>query len=498
VTENKNKTQVWGKRLTAPPDELNLRFCSGRDVTSLSMADAELFAYDIWTNLAHAKMLHQVGILNSQEIEELQSALNGLLSEYNRGNFQLDPAKEDVHINIEHYITFDCGVSAGKKLHTGRSRNDQVATDMRLYLREQAIALCTAVLNLIDSIHKQASNELNTVMPGFTHYQPAMITTVAHWLAGWSQGLLRDLESIYQNMQLLNRSPLGAAASFGTSWPIDREYTAELLGFSGVEDNSLDCISTRGENEARIASSVAILMNHLSTISQDIILLSTPHYDMLKIDDRFVTGSSIMPQKRNPDFAELVRSKSAVSHGILMSLLGIQKGAMSGYNRDSQQTKYLILDLMRECSDAPQILAVVIDSLEFNRDIMLDRCTEGFINATDIADRLAREYGLPFRECYDVISLAVKNSESLGHLTIDSLQQSVEELGMGIKISSDISGILDSPLSLIEKRQHTGAPSPASVTRTIEAQSKHQSDIQKRLQNVEEKMNKARAICFSA
>lgn len=498
MTDNKQKTQVWGKRLGATPDELNLRFCSGRDVSTIPMADEELFEYDIWTNLAHAKMLQKVGILDATELDLLTQALLDLHVKFAKGDFQLDPAKEDVHINIEHYITYDQNVEAGKKIHSGRSRNDQIATDMRLYLRDQLINLSANVLDLLASIHTQAQKELKTVMPGFTHYQPAMLTTAAHWITSWSQALLRDLESLLQNLKMLNKSPLGAAASFGTSWPIDREYCADLMGFDGVEDNTLDCISTRGENETRIAASVALLMNHLSTISQDIIVLSTPYYNMLKVDDRFVTGSSIMPQKRNPDFAELIRAKASVSHGILLSLLGIQKGAISGYNRDTQQSKYLILDLMRECIEAPRLLAMVIKELDFDRQTMADRSLEGFMNSADVADWLAREYQLPFRECYDVLSLAVKKSDSMGRLTREILQESMDEMGFGIQIAGEISSILDSPLSLLEKKQHTGSPSPDSVKKTITEQSKQIVAFQEQLQAIEERLNRAREGCFSA
>ena len=497
MTENRQRTQVWGKRLDATPDELNIKFCSGRDVSALPMADEELFKYDIWTNLAHAKMLFKIGVLDEEEKSALVSALLELHGEYLGGKFHLDSEKEDVHINIEHHLTYDQNIEAGKKIHTGRSRNDQIATDMRLYLREQLIELSKKVIDLIDCILSQAKNELKTIMPGFTHYQPAMLTTVAHWFTSWSQALLRDVESLLQNLQTVNKSPLGAAASFGTSWPIDREYCAELMGFDGVEDNSLDCISTRGENETRIAASVALLMNHLSTISQDIIVLSTPYYGMFKVDDRFVTGSSIMPQKRNPDFAELIRGKASVSHGILMSLLGIQKGAISGYNRDTQLSKYLILDLMRECLEAPQLLAMVIEELEFDRQVMADRSLEGFMNGADVADWLAREYHLPFRECYDVLSLAVKKSESVGRLTREAIQESIDEIGMNIQISKEISHVLDSPLVLLEKKRHTGAPSPDSVTKSIKSQSTRGEELKDQFRLIEERLNSARKGCFT-
>lgn len=303
------KSQVWGKRLTSPPDQLNVEFCAGRDVRELPMADQQLLEYDIWTNLAHARMLNKVGIVSKEELKDIKQALSDLQSEVNEGTFKLDPEKEDVHINTEYYITYIKKIEAGKKIHTGRSRNDQVSTDMRLYIRDQIIQFAGNMVQLIESIVQKADEEVDSLMPGFTHYQPAMLTTAGHWMSSWSQALLRDLQALMDTLKLMNRSPLGAAASFGTSWPIDREFSAELMGFDEVEENSLDCISNRGEIESRVAGVVSVLMNHLSVISQDMILLNTPYYDMLKIDDRFVTGSSIMPQKQNPDFAEVIREK---------------------------------------------------------------------------------------------------------------------------------------------------------------------------------------------
>ncbi len=492
----KQKAQVWGNRLSAPPDELNIRFCAGRDVTSIPMADEVLLEYDVWTNLAHAKMLCKADILSDQEYKQIKDALLSLENDYKNGEFHLDPDKEDVHINIEHYVTFDKKVEAGKKLHTGRSRNDQVATDVRLYLRNCVLELSDNIEGLIRSILKRAEQETETIMPGFTHYQPAMPTTIAHWMTCWSQGLLRDLKSLYHDFKTLNLSPLGAAASFGTTWSIDREYSAELLGFNGVENNSLDCISSRGENETRIAASIAIFMNHLSTISQDIILLSTPYYNMLAVDDRFVTGSSIMPQKRNPDFAEVIRSKAALSQGILTSLLGIQKGLMSGYNRDSQQTKYLFNDLFRECVDAPIILNGVIESIAFKRAEMKKRCEVGFINSADTADWLAQTFSLSFRDCYEILSLAVKYSEEVGKLTLQAMNKAIDEVGLRISISQDEVNFLNSPELLLNKKSHIGAPSKKSVLETINSQNSALEKIKDQLISEKEGILSAKKMCF--
>ena len=482
--------------MNTPPDQLNIGFCAGRDVITLPMADEILLEFDVWTNLAHAMMLNKVGVLNDQELADIRGALSDLVRDFQAGSFELDPEKEDVHINVEHYITFTKGIVAGKKIHTGRSRNDQVSTDMRLFLREAVIELVASTLTLVKAILNRAEQETASIMPGFTHYQPAMLTTVGHWLTSWSQGLLRDALSLMQDLKMMNRSPLGAAASFGTSWPINREYAAELLGFDAVEENSLDCISSRGENETRIAASISIMMNHLSVISQDIILLSTPFYGFFKVDDRYVTGSSIMPQKRNPDFAEIIRSKASLVHGSLISLLGIQKGAMSGYNRDTQQTKYLIMDLLRESRDVPSILSGVIASLVFDRITMRKSCEQGYINATDIADRLAQKHGLSFRDCYEVLSSAVKYSEDKGRITLETLKQAISEQGLEIAFSEEDAIFINSPeKSLLEKR-HTGAPSAESVERMIRKQHGEIERIERELGEFGQGIQDARKRCF--
>lgn len=496
MIKQKGKSQVWGGRLTTPPDELNVGFCAGRDVITLPMADEILLEFDVWTNLAHAMMLNKVDILSDSELADIRKALSDLLAAYQDGSFQLDPSKEDVHINVEHYVTFTSQVTAGKKIHTGRSRNDQVSTDMRLFLRAAVLELIESLVVLVQNILHRAGNETGSIMPGFTHYQPAMMTTAAHWMTSWSQGLLRDIASLLGDLKTLNRSPLGAAASFGTSWPIDREYAAEMMGFDGVEENSLDCISSRGENEARVASSISILMNHLSVIAQDIILLSTPFYGFLKVEDRYVTGSSIMPQKRNPDFAEIIRAKASFAQGSLVSLLGIQKGSMSGYNRDTQQTKYLIMDLLREVQDAPSILAGVISSMQFETNVMRQACEKGFVNATDIADWLAQKHRLSFRDCYEVLSAAVKYSEAEGKVTVEALEQSISEQGLDITFTETDITFINSPEQTLTEKKHTGAPSATSVERMIQSQLASADHLEEEVQGVKKQIETAREMCF--
>jgi argininosuccinate lyase len=496
VKHPNQKAQVWGGRLSTPPDELNVAFCSGRDVFSAPMADELLLPFDIWTNLAHVRMLHHCNILNKGECRALCRALVTLDVKVRRGDFKLDPRKEDVHVNIEHYITHTLGIEAGKKIHTGRSRNDQSGTDIKLYLRGRLLEMCENVKILIEAILKKAAPELDSVMPGFTHYQPAMLTTAAHWLTGWSQALLRDLERLYQDLELLNRSPLGAAAAFGTSWPIDREYAAHLLGFDEPESNSLDCISARGEYEARAAATLSFLMNHLSIIAQDMILLSTPYFGMLVIPDQYVTGSSIMPQKRNPDFAELIRGKAACCHGALSSLLGLQKGAMSGYNRDYQLGKYVMMDIFRECLDAPLILSGVIGAMAFNRAEMLAKAQQGFMNTADVADALAQKFNLPFRDCYELLSLAVKYCEAAGRLTKEGMEKAIGDLGHPVRLSKKDIDLFNSPHLLLKEKKHTGSPSAASVQTMIASQTVVLQKLGRQIGGMHKRVQLARKRCF--
>jgi len=488
---------VWGKRLSDAPDRLALAFTSGRDVAGLPMADELLLPYDLWTNLAHVRMLHHCGILSEAERRELCRALVSLEAESRAGRFGLEADKEDVHINIEHHLTHTLGLESGKKIHTGRSRNDQAGTDIKLYLRDRLLRLAEGTAGLIGRILAKAPTELDAVMPGFTHYQPAMITTAAHWLTGWSQALLRDLERLNQDLAMLNRSPLGAAAAFGTSWAIDREYAARLLGFDGPDENTLDCITARGEHEARAAAALSFLMNHLATMAQDMILLSMPYYGMLTIPDRFVTGSSIMPQKRNPDFAELMRGRAALCHGLLAALLGVQKGAMSGYSRDFQLSKYAVMDAFRECGDAPLLMGDVVAGMSFRHAEMRRKARLGFMNSADVADLLARRYRLSFRDCYDLLSLAVKHCDAEGELTPAGLEKAAAECRIPIRLTEEEVRLFNTPEALLAEKRHTGAPSREAVTRMIAAQKERLQALAAATAGLQERVLAARRACFA-
>ena len=482
--------QVWGGHLSVSPNEANLLFCAGRDVAPLPMADAVLLPYDLWTNRAHTIMLAKQGIIPHTTANSLLQGLQNLEQLIQENKFELDPAKEDVHINIESFLTESCGSDVGGRLHTARSRNDQAACDLRLYLRQSCLDLETQLDNFAQTLLKcVASNDAKQTLPGFTHYQPAMLTSWGHWLCSYLQGIFRDCKRAASCYQLLNQCPLGAAASFGSSWNIDRELTAKLLGFDGVEINTLDCISSRGESEAQLVQVYAFVMNHLSMIAQDLIILSFPYVGILQIDEAFVTGSSIMPQKKNPDFAEVIKSKAAYVQGALTSILGSQRASLSGYNRDSQQCKYLAFDVIRECLPALNILSGVFESLKLNHERAKELCHLGFMNATDVADLLAQRLNLPFRDAYHILANAVKSSQTTGKLSSATLSRALEESELQINISQHELELWSDPEFLINRRQHIGSPAQKQVQKHLdllhdEFQAVHES-IQKRQQAIE-------------
>ncbi|MDH4121454.1 MAG: argininosuccinate lyase [Deltaproteobacteria bacterium] len=462
----KHKSTIWGNHLETKPDQAMIRFSAGRDVASLPMADSELLLDDLWTNRAHTVMLKTQGILEPALAEKIFEGLEMLEQEWISGKFTLDPAKEDVHVNVEHFVTERMGEEAGGRMHTGRSRNDQVATDLRLLMRREVLIFMENVDALGREILTQAVAHAETWMPGFTHTQPGMMTTWGHWLCGWAQALTRDLNRAEGLFHRLNRSPLGAAASFGTSWPIHRELTAELLGFDGVEENTLDAVTSRGELEYEVASLYAQMMNHLSVAAQDLMLLAHPYWNMVRLDDAYVTGSSIMPQKRNPDFAEVIRGKTAWVIGAAAGLLAGPKGTMSGYNRDTQQTKYALLDVVRECRDAPTVFRGAINTLRVNKEEMAAHLNSGFLAAADFADLAARELNLPFRLGYNIAATAVRLSGNAGVITPQAARQAMAESGAEpdkIQQAEHIVSQLADPARVVSWRTHTGSPAPEQV-----------------------------------
>jgi len=491
----KNKKQVWGGRLSEKPEMLNVLYTAGRDVISVKAADEILIPYDIWVNRAHSIMLNKQGIISKIELSKILKALKQLENDYQSGNFKLDPEKEDVHINTEDYVSDKIGADIGGKIHTGRSRNDQSTTDVRLYIRDECLSFIAGLASLIETLITLAQKHLETVMTGFTHYQPATVTSFAHILTSYAQALTRDIVRFKEAYNVINQNPLGAAASYGTSWNIDREYTAELLAFDSVQENTVDCTTSRWESEAQLASAIVFMMNHLSIISQDLIFLSSPYLNVLKINDAYITGSSMMPQKRNPDFGEVTKAKASLSYGTLMSLMSIPKGLISGYNRDYQWTKFFVMDIIRECKDTPEIFKGVFSTIEINKKNAFKQAMVGFMNAVEIADYIAQKEGIAFRDCYKAVALAVKYSDAEGQLTPEALNKALKESGIKNIIYESDWNRLDNPLENILTKKHTGAPAPEAVKRNIKNIQNNIIDAKKWYKEKSEKIKSAYEIC---
>ena len=482
---------VWMHNPEAEASYLNIKYCAGRDVAAVPAADDVLVPYDIWTNRAHNYMLKETGVLSEKEMEKIFEALKSLENDYTDGSFKLNPDLEDVHINVENYVNDFLKENISGKMHSARSRNDQVTCDLRLYLRDQVIELARDISRLILSILDKAMNHTEDVLPGLTHFQPAIVSTFSHFLASYAQALLRDLERFYNLLTRMNVNPLGAAASYGTSWPIDRTVTSEYMGFDGEQENSLDCITNRWEFETEYVSALSFFMTHLSIIAQDLILFSSPYVGYLEISDDFVTGSSIMPQKRNPDFAEITRGKAACVSSNLQALFGICKGMNSGYNRETQWIKYIVMDMVRETKEAPAIFQDVFETIKTNPKKMLKNCEVGFINAVEFADYLARNKGLTFREAYHIVGSSVNHDRENGAITLETLNRVLHEGDYAFQLSEEEFSQLDDYQKIIHTKNSQGAPAPEKVLENIEKMRADLADLSLKFEKKEKQCKEA-------
>lgn len=460
---------VWSKRVgDEAVASANVDFCAGFDVRGRPAADERLTLFDLETNAAHLLMLVEESIIPAEPGSAAAGALLKLRERFMNSETLVLPSCEDIHMSIESLVTDAAGEDAGGRLHTARSRNDQVATDMRLWLRREVAALALEAAALGETIADHAASHLATVCPGFTHGQPAMVTSWGHWTMSYAARVVRDARAVAILLDDLVECPLGAAASFGTSWPVNRERTASLLGFERPTTSGADGIWSRGEMETRFAFAAAGFLSHLAGMAQDLILLSTPPREWLRLADEHVTGSSIMPQKRNPDFAEVTRARAAHAFGIVQSLAGIGSGLPSGYNRDTQWTKYLGFDAADNVEGAARLYASVFRGLRIDKDAMKAGCEVGFLNATDVADFLARERRVPFRRCYRIVGPAVKACEAEGRLVREKLNAELEREGIDPLGEEEWRGLED-PVRLLMARSQPGNPHPDQVEQSIEA-----------------------------
>ena len=446
---------LWGGRFNEPTDEFVKIF--GASVSF----DKVLALYDIQGSIAHATMLNEVNVLTSNELKEIQNGLEQIKNEITSDEFTWSIDLEDVHMNIESRLTEICG-EPGKKLHTGRSRNDQVATDIRLYLREHVLLITQELERLLNALLDLAEHEHSTIMPGFTHLQAAQPITFGHHLLAYFEMFKRDRERLQESFKRINTMPLGSAALAGTSYPINRQRTAELLGFERISQNSLDAVSDR-DFAIEFASNASLIMMHLSRFSEELILWSSAQFEFISLPDSFCTGSSIMPQKKNPDVPELVRGKTGRVTGNLISLLTLMKGQPLAYNKDNQEDKEPLFDSVETIYSCLRIFADMVPKIDTNKENMLNSAIKGYTTATDLADYLVKK-GLPFRDAHDVVGKAVaygiKENKDLSEFTLDELHAFNTSIESSVFDAISLEGSVNS-------RSHIGGTSPKQILNAI-------------------------------
>ena len=452
---------LWGGRFTKDNDKEMFDFNE-----SLSF-DKRLYKVDITGSLAHAEMLGKQGIISIEEAEDITKGLKSILGDIESGSLKIDSAAEDIHSFVEAELINRIG-DTGKKLHTGRSRNDQVALDMKLYTREQIDSISLLLKDFIDVIIYKMEENTDTYMPAFTHLQKAQPTNLAHYLGAYVEMFLRDKDRLKDIRKRMNLSPLGAGALCGTTYDLDRDFVAEKLGFDTSTFNSMDSVSDR-DYLIETLSALSIIMMHLSRFSEEIIIWNSNEYRFVEIDDAYSTGSSIMPQKKNPDVAELVRGKTGRTYGALISLLTTMKGLPLAYNKDMQEDKEVAFDAMDTVSKCISIFTKMLYTLKFNNDVLAESAMKGYTNATDAADYLVKK-GMPFRDAHSVI----------GRLVLLCLEKDCAIEDLSVNELKELSELFDEDVydaislkTCVERRMTKGAP--GEIKKAIE----HYKDLNK-------------------
>lgn len=454
----------WNGRFTEPTDAFVEAF------TASVTFDQRMYQQDINGSIAHAKMLAHVGVLTDNERDLIIDGLGQVKEQIAAGEFNWSIKLEDVHMNIEAALTDLIGIT-GKKLHTGRSRNDQVATDIRLYLRDEIDQIVSELKRLQDALVDLAEREADTIMPGFTHLQTAQPVTFGHHMLAWFENLERDRGRFIDCRKRVNIMPLGAAALAGTTYPIDREFTANVLGFDSVCENSLDAVSDR-DFAIELTAHAALLMTHLSRFSEELVLWASAQFNFVELSDSFCTGSSIMPQKKNPDVPELVRGKTGRVNGHLISLLTLMKSQPLAYNKDNQEDKEPLFDTIDTLKGSLKVYADMMQHVSVNKEAMREAAIRGFSTATDLADYLVRA-GVPFRDAHEVVGKAVRlgvdTQRDLAELSLAELQQFSD------KIQNDVFDVLTLEGS-VSARNHLGGTAPEQVRAAVQRARQRMTD----------------------
>ena len=448
--------KLWGGRFAEPTDAFVEAF------TASIGFDWRLYRHDIQGSIAHATMLAHVGVLSDEESQQIVAGLKAIQEDIETGRLQWSVALEDVHMNIESRLIERIG-EVGKKLHTGRSRNDQVATDIRLWLRDSIDLLIAELRRLQQGLLELAEREAHTIMPGFTHLQTAQPVTFGHHMMAWFEMLERDHARLVDCRKRVNVMPLGAAALAGTPYPLNRHYTAELLGFERISDNSLDAVSDR-DFAIEFCAAGALIMTHLSRFSEELILWTSAQFGFIQLPDRFCTGSSIMPQKKNPDVPELVRGKTGRVNGNLIALLTLMKGQPLAYNKDNQEDKEPLFDTVDTLAGSLRAFADMVPHIHVRAEAMRLAVNQGFATATDLADYLVRK-GMAFRDAHEVVGRAVKLGVDTGR---DLSQMDLKELqAFSSLINADVFDVLTPEGSVAVRAVH-GGTAPEQVLKRIQ------------------------------
>ena len=455
MSNNKDQNKLWGGRFAEATDAFVQRFTASIDF------DRRLFQQDIDGSVAHAKMLAKAGILTVDDVSQILDGLESIRQDIIDDKFEWSVALEDVHMNIEAALTSRIG-DVGKKLHTGRSRNDQVATDIRLYVRGEIDLIAKLITKLQSALINVAETEASTIMPGFTHLQTAQPVSFGHHMMAWYEMLDRDYDRLLDCRKRVNLSPLGAAALAGTTYPIDRNFTAEQLGFDAPTRNSLDSVSDR-DFAIELASFASILMMHLSRFSEELVLWTSAQFNFIDLPDRFCTGSSIMPQKKNPDVPELVRGKTGRVHGHLVSLLTLMKSQPLAYNKDNQEDKEPLFDVIDTVKDCLFAYSEMMPAVSCNKDEMYAAAQQGYATATDLADYLVKK-GMAFRDAHEVVgksvAFGIEQKKDLADLSLAEIQNFSD------LITEDVFEVLTLEGS-IGARDHIGGTAPTQVLAAV-------------------------------
>jgi argininosuccinate lyase len=454
MSEQDNK--LWGGRFNEPTDAFVEAF------TASIGFDQRLYLHDIEGSRAHARMLEKVGVLSKEECQDIIDGLAQVQHEIEGGKLQWSVSLEDIHMNVEARLTALIG-DTGKKLHTGRSRNDQIATDIRLYLREEIDLIIAELRRFQTGLVDLAEREADTILPGFTHLQVAQPISFGHHMLAWFEMLQRDVERMQDCRRRVNILPLGSAALAGTTYPVDREYTARLLGFERPSRNSLDSVADR-DFAIEFNAAASLIMMHLSRFSEELVIWTSAQFDFIRLPDRFCTGSSIMPQKKNPDVPELVRGKAGRVFGHLVSLLTLMKSQPLAYNKDNQEDKEPLFDTVDTLRGSLRAFADMMPAIETKKDSMRRAALQGFSTATDLADYLVRK-GIPFRDAHEIVgksvAYGVETGKDLAEMSLEELRQFNEG------IEQDVFEVLTLEGS-VSARSHLGGTAPEQVRQQVQ------------------------------